>query len=297
MGKYTSTYDASHKVARGSGHVRNFVRHIARDADERAGFQFKRSNPNIVPERTPWNQTMVNDGAGGFRAPVSLDGRPPSEELEDYLAARLGTVMKPLRKDAVVMRPLILQLDPQWFRDSDPEWRGSGVSAESYGYIMEQLQWACDEFGQRNIVGFSLHLDKTQPMLHVLFTPVTDDGRLSQKDFFRGPGDFKRQRAALNKRLEAAGYDVDHRVSERSREHLNNSSFQVRADKQTARITSLESENERLDRRLASAERRIADARAWAQGVTSQGGPSAVISAETLMDLLDGAIAVEPLLS
>lgn len=242
MGEFTSTYDASHKVTGGGGHVKGFARHIGREADEQAGFRFKHSNPNITSERTALNQTMVNDGAGDFRSLVSVDGKPPSDELEGYLNTRLATVKKPLRKDAVLMRPMILQLDPKWFDQNNADWRENGINDLAGKYIGAQLDWACDEFGEKNIVGYSLHLDEAQPQLQVLFTPVTDDGRLSQKDFFKGPGDFKRQRADLNQRLEAEGYDVDHKVSTRSKEHLSSAEFQARADRVAERLEDLEGE-------------------------------------------------------
>lgn len=37
---YTATFDASHKVKASGAHATNFVRHIARDADQAAGFSF-----------------------------------------------------------------------------------------------------------------------------------------------------------------------------------------------------------------------------------------------------------------
>ena len=117
---YTMTFDASHKVGRGGGHVQGFMRHIARDADERAGFTFAHANKNIDPDRTHLNASFVNDGAGGFRALSSVYGRPPSNELEDYLNTRLAAVKKPLRKDAVVIRGIVLQLDPKWFDAHGP---------------------------------------------------------------------------------------------------------------------------------------------------------------------------------
>ena len=68
---YTMTYDVSHKVKRG-GHAKAFFRHIARDADQRAGFTFPQSNPNIVPERTALNMTMVNDGSGSVLSLIHI---------------------------------------------------------------------------------------------------------------------------------------------------------------------------------------------------------------------------------
>jgi len=228
---YTMTFDASHKVGRGSGHARSFFRHIARDADIAAGFEFTHANPNIVTERTRLNFTQVNDGAGGFRALESVDGAPPSQEFESYLDGRLQTVTKSLRKDAVLIRGIILQLDPKWFDDHNPDWRERGVNRVAVDNMNASLEWACEEFGQQNIVGFSIHMDEYHPQLQVLVTPVTEDGRLAQKDFFRNPLDMKRQHTELRRHMDAAGYEVEHRVTERSREHLSSSEYAAKADR------------------------------------------------------------------
>ena len=228
---YTMTFDASHKVGRGGGHGQAFVRHIARDVDLGAGFQFAHANKNIIPGRTALNFTRVNDGAGAFRTLRSVGGKAPSNELEGYLNTRLAVVKKPLRKDAVVMRGVILQLDPKWFDDNNADWRENGLNKEAVTHLGASLDWACEEFGQKNIVGFSVHLDEYSPQLQVMFTPVTPDGRLSQKDFFKGPADFRRQHKELREYMEAAGYDVELRVTERSREHLSSSEFQAKADR------------------------------------------------------------------
>lgn len=232
---YTMTFDASHKVKADGGHARQFERHLARDADERAGFAFGHSNPNIDADRTHLNQSFVNDGAGGFRAlAVTRDdegkARPPSAEIGDYLAARLSTVKKPLRKDAVVMRGIVLQLDPKWFDEHNPDWRENGLNDEGRRLTNVTLAWASEEFGQANVVGGALHLDEHSPQLQLIVTPVTDDGRLSQKDFFKGPGDLKRQHRSLREHMIAAGYDADLSVSSRSKEHLSSDEFADKAE-------------------------------------------------------------------
>nr|WP_201471369.1 plasmid recombination protein [Microbacterium hydrocarbonoxydans] len=226
---YTMTFDASHKVGRG-GHAKAFFRHIARDADQAAGFTFPQANRNVVPERTKLNVTLVNDGKGGYRRLTSVDGRPPSDEFDDYLQRRLGTVGRALRKDAVLIRGVILQLDPKWFVDHNPDWREAGMNREAFNYTNAALEWARSEFSEENIVGLSVHLDEYNPQLQLLISPVTQDGRLSQKDFFKGPADLKRQHQELREAVAAAGYDVEYRVTERSREHLSSREFQSKAD-------------------------------------------------------------------
>lgn len=251
---YTMTFEAGHKVGRG-GHAKAFFRHIARDVDKEAGFLFPQANPNIVPERTALNFTLVNDGAGGLRKPQSVDGRPPSDEFDDYLKERLSVVGRALRKDAVLMRGVILQLDPKWFEEHDPDWREKGPNREALGYMGTALEWASKEFGQKNIVGVSMHLDELHPQLQLALTPVTNDGRLSQKDFFKGPSDLKRQHKELREVMASAGYDVEHRVTERSREHLSSSEFQKKANwlRDAAReMEDDQSANESMRRSLVS---------------------------------------------
>jgi hypothetical protein len=253
---YTMTFDASHKVGRGGGHTQGFLRHIARDVDLDAGFNFTHANKNIDPERTKLNFTMVNNGAGGFRAMRSVDGRPPSDELEGYLNSRLANVRKPLRKDAVVMRGIILQLDPKWFDDHNPDWRQVGLAPDTIVNIEASLSWARAEFSHENIVGFSIHLDEYSPQLQVMMTPVTDDGRLSQKDFFKGPADFRRQHKQLREHMAAAGYDVEHRVTERSKEHLSSSEFQAKANRISKAARDVDEEKATYETLLASLENR-----------------------------------------
>lgn len=238
---YTMTYDVSHKVGRG-GHATTFFRHIARDVDRRAGFAFPQANLNIVADRTMLNSTFVNDGMGGYRRPQSVDGRPPSDELDDYLQQRLSTVTRALRKDAVLIRGVVLQLDPKWFEQYNPDWRESGLNRQAAQYTRAAVDWVRREFGEENIIGMSMHLDEVNPGLHVMITPITSDGRLAQKEFFKGPADLRRQHREVRDAVAAAGYDVEYRVTERSREHLSSSEFQAKADRLRDATSALEFE-------------------------------------------------------
>lgn len=280
---YTMTFDASHKVGRG-GHPQRLFRHIAREADQQAGFHFVQLNKNIVPERTHNNRTLINDGAGDFRKLKSVDGKPPSNEFQTYLNSRLATVKRPLRKDAILVRGLILQLDPKWFDEFNPQWRTHGPNRDAVAYMGASFDWATKEFGQENVLGFSLHLDEYNPQLQVLITPVTPDGRLSQKDYFKGPSDLRRQHKDLREHMAAAGYDVENRVTERSREHLSSSEFQAKADRlrdvtadaeaekatYETMLVSLTNRSKNLDQRqvsISTRETELAAARAQVQRV------------------------------
>jgi len=250
---WTVTYDASPEAkVKGSGsHAVNRDRHLGRAADLESGFDFGHRNINIDPSRSSMNESFVNDGQGDFRTPVvTKDGnghdRPPSAEYADYRDARLRQVVKPLRKDAVVMRGAMLQLDPKWFEAHCPNWKTDGLNDEARRLVQVQLDWACQEFGQANIVGGSIDLDETSPHLQLSVVPVTDDGRLSQKDFFRGPGHFKKQRSDLCDALDAAGYEPQRTVTTRSTERTSSAEYARTVEKAAATLAVAQTDGAKL---------------------------------------------------
>ena len=249
---WTVTYDASPeaKVKATGSHAVNRDRHLGRAADLAAGFNFGHRNPNIDPGRVALNKSFVNDGDGGFRELAVTPGprdkdRPPSAEFADYRNRRLKQVKKPLRKDAVIMRGVMLQLDPKWFDAHCPEWR-DGLNDQAQRFVQAQLDWACQEFGQQNIVGGSIDLDETSPHLQLSVVPVTDDGRLSQKDFFHGPGHFRKQRKELCDALETAGYEPQRTATARSTERTSSAEYARTADKARATLAVAQRDSQKL---------------------------------------------------
>ena len=250
---WTVTYDASPeaKVKATGSHAVNRDRHLGRAADLAAGFDFGHQNPNIDPVRVALNESFVNDGNGGFRELAVTQGlrgkdRPPSAEFADYRHTRLEQVKKPLRKDAVIMRGVMLQLDPKWFDAHCPDWRIDGLNDQAQRFVQAQLDWACQEFGQQNIVGGSLDLDETSPHLQLSVVPVTDDGRLSQKDFFHGPGHFRKQRKELCDALETAGYEPQRTATARSTERTSSAEYARTADKARATLAVAQRDSQKL---------------------------------------------------
>lgn len=189
---YTLSFDASIKVKKGAAKL--FLRHVARDVDKSNGCELEHKNKNIDPERTEWNETYVSDGNGDFRACEYVD------EIMDALNDRLSAVKKPLRKDATVLRPLIVQIDPDWCKTASDD--------EIEQAADDMLDWCRETFGRDNIIYVSEHLDEDNPHLHVGFCPVTDDGRLAQKDWFRGPGTLKLMHDDFRQHMRDRGYDI-----------------------------------------------------------------------------------------
>lgn len=191
---YTLSFTASIKVGRGG--VVGLLHHDARDVDREHGDEVRHSNKDIDPSRTPSNETIVSDGNGSW-IPCS-----DISQIEDAIDARLETVTKPLRKDAVILRPLVLQLDPDWYAThNDPDERAAAAE--------DMLNWAADTFGAQNVVYASVHNDEGNPHLHVGVCPVTEDGRLSQKDWFSSPAALRDMHQDFRQHMTDAGYEIE----------------------------------------------------------------------------------------
>lgn len=199
---YSMSFDASLKVK--ASNLGGYLMHTARDLDEQPR---NHANPNIDVTRTGQNVTLVYDAAsGGYKRCSDRD------QIRAALDERLGHVKKPLRSDAVVMRGIVLQMDPQWYKDhADEEGRD--------GPAMAALSWAEKTFGKKNLVMVSLHKDEGGDHLHVGFTPVTEDGRLSQKDWFKNPTELRKMHEDLRQHMRAEGYDVE-RENKKGTKHV-----------------------------------------------------------------------------
>jgi hypothetical protein len=187
---YTVSFDASIKIKKSE--IRGLLNHIERGAIDK---KMNHKNPNINNQETEKNINFYFDkNENGFSECTDIT------QIENALMERLKKVKKPLRKDAVIVRPLILQLDPEFYNDCEDEDNDS---------IEAMIEWAWETFGKENIVGGSLHLDEAAPHLHLLFTPVTEDGRLSQKDWFKSPSELAQMHNSLRTHMSDNGYDIE----------------------------------------------------------------------------------------
>lgn len=187
---YTVSFDASIKCKKND--LKGLLNHIERGTIDK---KINHKNPNINNQETEKNMNFYFDkNQNDFLECTDLS------QIETALNDRLKEVKKPLRKDAVIVRPLILQLDPSFYDEYEDE------NNES---ITTMIEWACNTFGKENIIGGSLHLDEASPHLHLLFTPVTDDGRLSQKDWFTSPKSLADMHNSLREHMNDKGFDIE----------------------------------------------------------------------------------------
>lgn len=80
------------------------------------------------------------------------------------------------RKDAVLAVEYVMTASPEWFDKASPE-RKKRSSSDPY------LQWLGDKYGDDRIVTASIHRDEATPHLSAFVVPLTQDKRLSAKEF------------------------------------------------------------------------------------------------------------------
>lgn len=149
-------------------------------------------NPDIDVTRTEDNIDWTKEGR-------AVDEMVDERLEKEYKGKRT------LRSDAVVLREIIIQASPDVYEGlSEAEKRQKAIQ-----FTNDSLAWFGDEFGEENIMAASVHMDETNPHTHVMMMPMTEDGRMSQKDFFRGPAGLARQHREYREHMNARGWDFD----------------------------------------------------------------------------------------
>lgn len=207
--------------------VGGLLRHNYRDVDRMNDRETNHSNERIDPMRTMYNESvMYRDGEA---LPMSSSAEV-LEELDRRLETVHGTRTNrktgetkkiALRKDAGVVREIVMTLDPKYSRSShymvEDQENGNGKHAEKIkGHFRDMIDFYADVYGRENLLASSLHLDETTPHVHLWVTPIAEvEGirTIKQAAFIgdgRGPdGGMGRNDKAMREWMTDKGYDVD----------------------------------------------------------------------------------------
>lgn len=121
------------------------------------------SNEDIDQEKSNLNKEYIEHGS--YRAEVN-------ERIE-----RFRQPSRKIRKDAVVLAEGVATASPEFFDGKSRE--------EVMAYFDDVFEFCKSEFGEQNLVHFTVHMDETTPHAHFGFTPIKD-GTLSWKNYFDG---------------------------------------------------------------------------------------------------------------
>lgn len=121
------------------------------------------SNEDIDQGKSNLNKEYIEHGS--YRAEVN-------ERIE-----RFRESSRKIRKDAVVLAEGVATASPEFFDGKSRE--------EVMAYFDDVFEFCKSEFGEQNLVHFTVHMDETTPHAHFGFTPIKD-GTLSWKNYFDG---------------------------------------------------------------------------------------------------------------
>ena len=122
-----------------------------------------KSNEDIDPERTHLNYHLVK----------------PEGKYRPKVLARIEEVGAKKRKDSVVMQDVLITASPDWIDAKSYE--------EQVEYFDHAFDFIADRYGRDNILSAVVHMDEAHPHMHLVFVPITPEGRLSSKTLMGGP--------------------------------------------------------------------------------------------------------------
>lgn len=158
----------------------------------------QRENKNYSNKDIDFNRTNLNYDLHNKHNIVYID------EINKKIKERY-TGKKAIRKDAV--------LNVECLITSDPEFFGTIGSEETKRYFKEAYEFVKTEFGKENIVYANVHMDETTPHMHLGFTPITPDGRLSAKEWLDGKKKLTELQDNFFRYITSKGFELDRGVS------------------------------------------------------------------------------------
>ncbi|EBQ9844726.1 plasmid recombination enzyme [Salmonella enterica subsp. enterica serovar Braenderup] len=166
------------KKLNGMGSVAAALQHCYRDRD----------TPNADASRTADND---------HRAATSTD--QAMGRLRELLPEKR-------RKDAVLAVEYVMTASPEWWTKADQE--------QQADFFDQAHKWLADKYGADRIITATIHRDETSPHLSAFVVPLTQDGRLSAKEFIGNRSKMTADQTSFAKAVEHLGLE---RGIERSR--------------------------------------------------------------------------------
>ncbi len=116
------------------------------------------SNPDIDTSRSKYNIHIVQ----------------PKMKYKQEINSRIKAAGCKTRKDSTMFVDTLITASPEFFQDRSRQ--------DIKTYFTEAVAFMEKKIGKGNIFSAVVHMDEKTPHLHLCFTPITEDGRLSAKE-------------------------------------------------------------------------------------------------------------------
>ena len=116
------------------------------------------SNPDIDTEKSKYNFHIIQ----------------PKQKYRAEISDRIKAAGCKTRKDSTMFVDALITASPEFFAGRSRK--------EIEAYFTEAVAFMEKKIGKGNIFSAVVHMDEKTPHLHLCFTPITEDGRLSAKE-------------------------------------------------------------------------------------------------------------------
>lgn len=205
MGIYIS-FDASCKVKKSE--VGRYAKHVFR----KAGDGVNHGNELIDSTKTHLNWSInlkkPNGALSDFHQTLRAKLIWFEKERLKYNASERPEgkrARRAVNENSVIVRGLVFQPSPEIFEKLNDAEKVLKMRA----FQKDVDSWFFKEFGIRTFLAGSVHLDETNPHYHVSMIPLTDDMRLSQKDFFKSPMHMRNLHKSLRSHMNELGWGFE----------------------------------------------------------------------------------------
>ena len=166
-----------------------------------------KSNEDIDSERTHLNYHLVE----------------PDGKYRPKVLARIKEVGAKRRKDSVVMQDVLIIASPEWI-DAKPY-------EEQVEYFNHAFDFIADRYGRDNILSAVVHMDEAHPHMHLVFVPITPEGRLSSKTLMGGPKGMEKLQDDFHEHMVKKYPDLTRGISKKitKRRHISSQMYKKAA--------------------------------------------------------------------
>ena len=177
------------------------------------------SNPNIDAKRSKYNFHIIK----------------PKTSYRKEIDSRINAAGCRTRKDSVRYIDTIVTASPSFFKGKSRD--------ERRKFFETAVEFLSRKIGRENIFSAVVHLDEKTPHMHLGFTPITKDGRLSAKDIIGNRVQLTKWQDDFFKHMVKMFPDIERgeAASKTGRKHIPTRVFKqaVRLTKQAAAITEV----------------------------------------------------------
>ncbi|MGR8228999.1 MobV family relaxase, partial [Escherichia coli] len=103
------------------------------------------------------------------------------------------------RKDAVLAVEYVMTASPEWWKEATPRQQAE--------FFARSEQWLEKKYGKDRVVAAVVHRDEATPHLSAFVVPLTQDGRLSAKEFIGGRSKMREDQSTYAESVKKLGLE------------------------------------------------------------------------------------------